>query len=759
MLPGETRKHPIPVAPGIWTGRVNIKKGQGIAWINKTVHWEIFLPPSGLQNFPCPLSPIYSPQNWNWDAWERAETPDFTSLQGRGEWDGWKDFMEKDLRDWCQRNQLDFQKSLQAVRKSVEEQAWWKDVRALGVKLPEAREVCHVHPWRFLENLRTLNEIISPKDWEAFRCLCVLVKTSLENEVPSQELCRALAQAFLDRQSLSDWSHCKNIPDLAEDLLGHAPTLPAWNKLLQGAYLPSPSMQRMVFEFLRPRNHDIRWPLFHLRSRDRADMPWNQVSFLDSVRPSPVGPMVFYPIQPGSPIPTIHPGLYISYQPFPCRPGDKIQCRLVFTAIAPEQCNQLSTDCTWVVSDHQGILCKENALRATPFSYTLKKSGQAEFLLVDVSIRHGLGRLHASVQIPTLYPPWIYCDFLHLCLRVKKQSFPIDFPPSPHVFDRKHLLNIQKSRHAECLVFGQMRSITIHPNQPVIQGQSMLAPQNPDQLHCWLRDSNQWSSLIEAIEANGVQDMETIPKTGNHSPNPSPFLVQTPAADDLPRIRALLLGLGYWCDHPLHTDERPLRHPLSTFQAEWGLKISGIPTPATLHCLVQAKSRPGIGNFHQLRSPPRSEYIRYGEIIAIPQGNDQRLQGIAHNELWGVKAMVDALQTLLLQWHRDTQDPIHVGDLSLYCGGTLSPHRSHKTGTSVDCRSPSVGAYQIQGASNPRYSVELTERFCLRARALGFGTIYTLCPVLLSRIGPGTANPCVKEMEGHQHHLHLEYTG
>ncbi|MDC3956759.1 penicillin-insensitive murein endopeptidase [Polyangium jinanense] len=213
-----------------------------------------------------------------------------------------------------------------------------------------------------------------------------------------------------------------------------------------------------------------------------------------------------------------------------------------------------------------------------------------------------------------------------------------------------------------------------------------------------------------------------------------------------------LLELGYWIsaassNKGMNADGNfggTVRGAVMLFQREHGLKETGEVDAATAK-LIKEKTkvanyeRPGhkagdYGQFYQL--PPSENYERYDEVRddnCIPKDN------------WGTKEMIKMLTSAGKAWKEQGKSLFLVGDVSLYNGGKMDPHKSHQDGTGVDLDSDEL-------CSINRATFKKEESLSLTQLLIKHGAKRVLfnCKYVTDQVPEAFA------LSGHHHHYHVD---
>ena len=152
-----------------------------------------------------------------------------------------------------------------------------------------------------------------------------------------------------------------------------------------------------------------------------------------------------------------------------------------------------------------------------------------------------------------------------------------------------------------------------------------------------------------------------------------------------------LVKLGFWVSHPNHEHgmrcdgifDDKLKGAVITFQKEFDLKANGTVSRKTAKKIKDSASdtnfrrpgheTPGHGRFYQL--PPSAHYNRY-----TPNYDADHVM----TDNWGTRAMIDMLVNAATGWRNRGHAEFLIGDISLYNGGPMAPHHSHRDGNGVD---------------------------------------------------------------------------
>lgn len=213
-----------------------------------------------------------------------------------------------------------------------------------------------------------------------------------------------------------------------------------------------------------------------------------------------------------------------------------------------------------------------------------------------------------------------------------------------------------------------------------------------------------------------------------------------------------LVALGYWVSDGNTTNGMVVNGVYSirtkgavcTFQRELTLPETGVVDRVTGNKIKECRSN--------------SEWVRpshiagaYGEFVQLKPSNNLRryLENIDASGVvtdnWGLATTMDLLQSAGRSWIEDGKSPFHVGDISLYNGGTMRPHTSHQIGQQVDIWHPLCCDIR-KPSYNKTQALELAQQFAQS----GFTQILFNCKYVTENCGPAVAKP------GHEHHFHLE---
>ena len=731
------------------------KAGECIASACEMVHWEIFWQEQSEPPFENPLRNWLEIPSWN-------EEP-FLSHSHLCEWDG--------PQAWMQGASTE---TTQHYHAAATRQHWWN----LGFSSVQAK---YAHPWHALLLLAKREPklphfangtSLTHSHWDEFRLLVALVEKAIASQRTNTEplVCQALAHAFLARKLCSDWSHCQDLAALGQLHYGEETSPLEWAQIPSEQHLSAAQLCAILSAYLNPIEH--KRPLFHKASETLAQQDWNSYALEP---PLCKGGFLFYGFKSPTSCSAIHPSLFIQTKATFVEPGQNFEATILCRGI-PHAAEKL-TQMQWSFFLDEAL---QHRLNGETMQGKIPCDCKARKLILIFKASHQGAPLSIRRELEIRYGA---------CLKLQLNSLQLSFASflaAPRTFAlqtslQSSLTNLQgfydlrpPSLTANSLEFfdsHQKVAVSISSTEPIdVQGSVFAAKGHT---HYWLSNHSEWPRLLQLIDREQISRIDL-----QSSSSTIPFIVPiscTSLRSDA-ECRAKLAQLGYWCDQYHQGSSRALQHAWHTFQVEFGIVATGESDAVSKQALSQATQRPGLpvhatvthkgrakanlhSRFFQLNAPRHAEYFRYGDTIATPvESSNVCLRGILHNDIWGVHTMVDALQNLLLEWHAHSGDPMQVGDLSLWCGGQFREHQSHQKGTSADCRSYVVGAPKINGSRNSKYNVDATEEFCRMAHRWGFGIIYTSCPQLLSRLGKGSRTPIVTDMEGHEHHLHLEFT-
>lgn len=716
-----------------WFSKSPFQASDILGYGEKEIHWEIFLNDIPEKSLSNPLREWNHAMGWNF--------MDFPYLQGFNEFAGPTKAMQKQFETYCEKHSLKKEAYQNAFENYFSTHNLWKSAQQKDSDLPIADQCYHVHPWRFLEKLHeqgtllpTFRNKLYPDeiDWKFF---CGFV-SQVHQEVQKfqcfsdDEGILAIGRALLTQIGMFDWRQKE-----------------AWNASWEDMTLAQlqlkPVAKSLLLLWLRFRVEEPCYVLYCTKGCDPFTKPWNlQLLVHGSKKQDSTKPITksshtldFYG-------PPTHNATHSLFAP-------SLRWYISPLTISPGLHYSFSVE---VITSHNLIWDQKLTWEFTQNHRTLfKKTTDSPWL--EISLNQALTSHEIEVtcelhyqgiqqkvlrSIPVIHSQMATISQLQSTLSFGKKSIPLSpLDISSLAIGRYVKIQDLLYQHSQQFQTIQLTDSLSHPSS--ITNSSIHVPVE-------IIKNFQWEPLtwIQVIKEN----LQTLP------------------SQPLARLRAL----GYWC-------EGAPSHPIRTFQAEWGIHCSGILDTSTLQILAKAKHRPGLpvnattyrkkkksgilnGQFYQLPAPKNQEYKRYGDIIATPKyGKQRELLGVEHNENWARRHMIEAIQVLCMQWWKKTGETMQIGDLSLWCGGLMREHQSHQKGTSMDCRTHTVGAYTMLGKQNKNYSVQNTIEFCKMAHRLGFGPIYTSCKQVLRKIGPDTSSAIVIYQPHHQHHLHLEHRG
>jgi len=700
------------------------------------LHWEIFLSQTPEQALTNPL------ENWNHAmAWSFS---DFPYLQGENEFAGPTPRQQTLFEEYCKYHQLEKLSYQKAFEDFFSSQNIWTQAQSIDPDLPNANQCFHVHPWKFLEHLQAQGSLFptfrnrkypDENDWHRF---CGFMKDVI-HEVNSLQIFAdyegmlGIGRAILTRIGMQDWHSYPNWNAKWEDISSDIPKF-------------SSVAKSFLLLWIRFRTEEPCYVLYCRKGQNPSDQTWNLMHLVhgskkrDSEQPIPKSSLLldFYatPLH-GSSYSLFAPSLRWHQSPL---------------------CISQGFSYTFSVN----ILCSKNIPWNSHLTWKISH---------DHAIQYQIITSHSTIQV-LFYKPissttiHLSCELEHLGIsQIITRTIPVEShkPASISFLQSKFIIGKNYFALSPLEVsqlplgrYSQIQELTFQHSQN-LHTLSFTTDwkNNTSYNHTYLKISSETLQTIRYQPIPWIEVEQGAPSLQSQLPS-EPF--------------ARLQALGYWC-------EGQSTHPIRTFQAEWGLRNSGILDKDTLHFLAKAQDRPGIqvhattyrknkkigqftARFYQLPAPKHHEYRRYGDLIATPKyARNKELLGVEHNEIWARKHMIEAIQELCKQWWNRSGETMQIGDLSLWCGGLMREHQSHQKGTSMDCRSYTVGAYSLFGKKNSKYSATNTIEFCKIAHRLGFGPIYTSCQKVLRRIGPESSHPIVSYLPNHQHHLHLEHRG
>ncbi len=719
-----------------WSERNHFHTGDILGFGEGELHWEIFLSQTPEKALSNPLDPWNHAMTWSFS--------NFPYLQGENEFAGPTHRQQTLFEEYCDQHQLETSSYKKAFDDYFSSQNIWKQAQNSDPELPNANQCFHVHPWRFLEHLQAQGSLFptyrnrkypDDNDWHHF---CGFIKEVI-HEVDSLQIFSdhegilRVGRALLTRIGMQDWQSDPHWNAKWEDISSDIPKL-------------SNSAKSLLLLWIRFRIEEPCYVLYCRKGQNPSDQNWNLMHLVhgskkkDSEYPLPKSSHLldFYatPLHDTS-YSLFAPSLRWHFSPLCISQG------LSYAFSVNIFCSQnipWNQNLTWKIS-HDHAIQYQITTTTTTIQVLFFKPISSTTIHLSCELKHlGLSQI-ISRTIPVESHKSASISFLQSKILIGKSSFAL----SP-----LEVSQLPLGRYSQIQDFSYQYSQKSHTLSFTCDWVN-----NTSFSHTYLKISNEALQTIRHQSIPWIDVVQEAPSSQNLLPS-----------EPLARLRAL----GYWC-------ESQSSHPIRTFQAEWGLRNTGILDKDTLQCLTKAQNRPGLlvhattyrknkksgqfsARFYQLPAPKHQEYHRYGDLIATPKyARNKELLGVEHNEIWARKYMIEAIQELCDQWWNRSGETMQIGDLSLWCGGLMREHQSHQKGTSMDCRSYTVGAYSLFGKTNAKYSATNTIEFCKIAHRLGFGPIYTSCKKVLRRIGPESSHPIASYQPHHQHHLHLEHRG
>jgi len=245
-------------------------------------------------------------------------------------------------------------------------------------------------------------------------------------------------------------------------------------------------------------------------------------------------------------------------------------------------------------------------------------------------------------------------------------------------------------------------------------------------------------------------------------------------------LQARLVALGYWTSAPSEESGMACdgsfgaytEGAVATLQLEHmaidaagtidETKVTGIVDEATLRLINQGPARPAHTAKNAMRNvdtaapapfiqlPPATHFARYGTNY----DNDANVQFrilpakmfriMADN--WGQAELIRTIRDTAREWVEvKGREMLLVGDLSLFAGGPMEPHETHRYGTGAD-----IDHANYCSVNTDTFDVDASLELANLFAAHGATCVYFNCHHVISNCAVG------RYAGGHHHHFHVD---
>lgn len=239
-------------------------------------------------------------------------------------------------------------------------------------------------------------------------------------------------------------------------------------------------------------------------------------------------------------------------------------------------------------------------------------------------------------------------------------------------------------------------------------------------------------------------------------------------------LQERLLELGYWVSSPSSSNGRlcdgdygvTTEGGVALFQIEHmaintdgtidETKVSGVYDTETITAMAAAsttrpshKARNLTGDVQFVQLPPSENYTRYLEQFD-DNSNFKVLTGTNYHFMtdnWARSETVDLIRSVSTEWKNKGKQQFLIGDLSLFHGGSMAPHSTHKNGYSADIDHATYCSID-SSSFDPVQALDLVDLF----KTEGAEKMYINCHHVIRK------NNKTEWCSGHHHHLHVYLT-
>ena len=245
-------------------------------------------------------------------------------------------------------------------------------------------------------------------------------------------------------------------------------------------------------------------------------------------------------------------------------------------------------------------------------------------------------------------------------------------------------------------------------------------------------------------------------------------------------LQKKLVALGYWTSAPSEESGMACdgsfgaytEGAVATFQLEHmaidaagnidEAKVTGIVDQATLSLINEGPARPTHTAKNAMRNvntaapapflqlPPAKYIARYSsnydndanvQFRILPT---KALRIMADN--WGQRELIETIRDTAREWvETKGREVLLVGDLSLFAGGPMAPHQTHRYGMGVD-----IDHANYCSVNTDTFDVEASLELASLFAAHGSSCVYFNCHHVISNCNVG------RYSDGHHHHFHVD---